>query len=907
MAEHSMEEMTVANGTSPSYLQKVGPPASSRTDDELQPRPWPRPRPRPDALLSQLHIPPCSAVSLPWPLESRITGGPTSSGSNNEEAEPEAQRHAHLTNQLLQGQEEAETVVSGQGERVGLDHFEAEESHPPKPWAPVRPRTLALKGHALTLGVGVRVEGRTVGGVAAEAMFREGGEMGKAVGRVVIGENRDLGVAKWRREVGVATGGREMGGATGGRKVGGVTCGAAGTEVGGATGGTAGMEVGGAAGGRKVGGAGGQQLLQWGLQRSDSLESLLSRFGLRDGGPKEAGGPVGGLRRADSWESLYSVLHDPQNCSQDTQRSGAVCQTDSDCDLGIYGHSRSTQTPQGCGVSAEDPLSPRYELAMRLLDQARRKTRTGPVQASHALLPEHTCIPIHSTSVARLPEREGPVGVCGYLSDSSSGSSGVSSRRRCGPSPTRVRFQDESEMEAERRYLERQRSDRPPKPHAPPTTRGRSQDGHSSSSSCRRKRSSSQGEALARDRRCSSCETFMRGTSLPRPNPASNRAPLTHPGPVDPHWGTVPPHWVTSGLPGEGQSAGGGGGVVGDSSLGRSRRRRGGKRAERGTGLDLPPELEDLTPQLYSTEQHSPLSLHPTRAPPLAPHGYWPTTVETTGQPNTAGTGISLPLGGGSESQGEEGLWMKSQWEEPCEHARGPDPQQVRPKLSLRRFFSAIGLNSGSWLRPRQACSVERLSSAHQQGSASQTQNPAPSPASGHHIWLRKTPSLQSLGQRPPLIVLRRSSSVQELPIQMKEELSNLYRQDAPPHSPSHGRGLQQTLSVEDVGRPSGVGSLGRVVQVFSDGTLLLELNRPHNGPFGFLISRPNGRADSGVYVERMQGGGKLYVGLLGEGDEILEVNGQKVAELSLEQVTRLMTHNTTAFLRVLSHRRVQR
>lgn len=59
-------------------------------------------------------------------------------------------------------------------------------------------------------------------------------------------------------------------------------------------------------------------------------------------------------------------------------------------------------------------------------------------------------------------------------------------------------------------------------------------------------------------------------------------------------------------------------------------------------------------------------------------------------------------------------------------------------------------------------------------------------------------------------------------------------------------RDLQRALSVEDVGRPSAVRSVGHVAQAFPDGTILLELSRPPNGPFGFLISRGKGRPDSG-------------------------------------------------------------
>lgn len=102
---------------------------------------------------------------------------------------------------------------------------------------------------------------------------------------------------------------------------------------------------------------------------------------------------------------------------------------------------------------------------------------------------------------------------------------------------------------------------------------------------------------------------------------------------------------------------------------------------------------------------------------------------------------------------------------------------------------------------------------------------------------------------------------------------------------------------------------VGRVTQAFPDGTLLLELVRPPNGPFGFVISRGKGRPNTGVYVEKVGDGGVEgpYTGLLGIGDEILQVNGEAVAGLSLDHVTRLMTRESTASLRIMPARRNQR
>ncbi|KAJ8279675.1 hypothetical protein COCON_G00067410 [Conger conger] len=233
----------------------------------------------------------------------------------------------------------------------------------------------------------------------------------------------------------------------------------------------------------------------------------------------------------------------------------------------------------------------------------------------------------------------------------------------------------------------------------------------------------------------------------------------------------------------------------------------------------------------------------------------------------------------------------------------GLDQREGKPKLSLRRFFSAIGLNSLGKHSKGRSSSMEQLSFSPKSGPAS------PSPAHRHCGQLKKAPSLQSLRMGSPFAQLRKASSVQSLQIPKKKgDRSSAYMPGDQPCSPAY-RGLPRALSVEDVGSPSAVRSVGRVAQAFPDGTLLLELRRPPNGPFGFLICRGKGRPDSGVYVEEMGDSStqKLYAGLLGVGDEILEVNGEKVAGLTLDQVTRIMTQDCSTSIRVLRHRRAQR
>ncbi|KAL7867138.1 hypothetical protein AOLI_G00149520 [Acnodon oligacanthus] len=235
------------------------------------------------------------------------------------------------------------------------------------------------------------------------------------------------------------------------------------------------------------------------------------------------------------------------------------------------------------------------------------------------------------------------------------------------------------------------------------------------------------------------------------------------------------------------------------------------------------------------------------------------------------------------------------------------EQKEARPKLSLRRFFSAMGLNSGGRLGKERSSSMEQLSLPPKPCISPST---SPSPARAGISQLKKAPSLQSLRLGSPFVQLKKSSSVQNLQSpRRKGDRSGAYMPGELPCSPALSRRLQRTLSVEDVGSPSAVRSVGRVAQAFPDGTLLLELSRPPDGPFGFLISRGKGRPDSGVYVEEMGDSSteKLYAGLLGVGDEILEVNGEKVAGLSLELVTRLMTQSSTASIRVLRHRRPHR
>lgn len=54
---------------------------------------------------------------------------------------------------------------------------------------------------------------------------------------------------------------------------------------------------------------------------------------------------------------------------------------------------------------------------------------------------------------------------------------------------------------------------------------------------------------------------------------------------------------------------------------------------------------------------------------------------------------------------------------------------------------------------------------------------------------------------------------------------------------------------MEDVGAPSLVRTVGRVLEVFPDGTSRLQLQRPPEGTFGFCVAYGSGRRDSGMLL----------------------------------------------------------
>ncbi|XP_072275904.1 uncharacterized protein KIAA1614 homolog isoform X2 [Pyxicephalus adspersus] len=221
-------------------------------------------------------------------------------------------------------------------------------------------------------------------------------------------------------------------------------------------------------------------------------------------------------------------------------------------------------------------------------------------------------------------------------------------------------------------------------------------------------------------------------------------------------------------------------------------------------------------------------------------------------------------------------------------------------RSGMRKIFSSIGLTSRPKLERFQSSSLEQISSPnHLGGSISAHGDTDSCNGSVRPGKIKKSPSLQSLKLMSPFHLPRKASSVQNL--LGKSDRSAMYITDV-------STAPRRALSVEDIGSPGKARVLGKVTEVYPDGTRLLELQRPESGTFAFRISSGNGRPDSGLYVQEMSDDdtAKLYSGLLRVGDEVLEVNGTKVSTLGQTRLTELMNREPVLLLRVLHQRRTK-
>ncbi|KAF3858320.1 hypothetical protein F7725_011521 [Dissostichus mawsoni] len=628
-------------------------------------------------------------------------------------------------------------------------------------------------------------------------------------------------------------------------------------------------------------------------------------------------------------------------------------------------------------ISDELPLSPRHEQAKLLLERARLKARSNhinedlrcrrPKSDQRSTIKKQQVEPLTPApeqKAVQTKEDNSAQTVSDTLlipsqRDTSPSDQGARSRRY-GCSPTRVRFEDESEKEAESRYLDRvrQRSR-----SGGPKSKKKVNNTDSSSSGTERNKSHRSvsmpplqkkevagfsgepttviKEIIVLVKKCEACGSMVRE---PQPMSSQSDPKNTEPHSLRTHGkklllaGPValeprlpessglrespPPTLpIKSALKSSSRNRS----AAGQSSVQfQITSNPGGEGGSQNSELLDPTEARGQS--AVALTQGSPATSNP--VPCIRPSTLrysaalpavelWEATPDGAGEPGS-GPECRPALRGLAMSRAEdlraellraEHLKAEAIWEENCDGSRKMDG---RPKLFLRRFFSSIGLNSvGRLVKGGRSSSMEQLSlpSAPRVGSSassSPTRRPQPS------IRMQRTPSLQTLNTVLPLAQLRKASSVQSL--ERRTERSTIlgevripYGLAPSPDSPQIE--FHRALSAEDILASRIVRPVGRVTQAFPDGTLLLELVRPPNGPFGFVISRGKGRPNTGVYVEKVGDGGVEgpYTGLLGIGDEILQVNGEAVAGLSLDHVTRLMTRESTASLRIMPARRNQR
>ncbi|XP_063154525.1 uncharacterized protein KIAA1614 homolog [Candoia aspera] len=236
---------------------------------------------------------------------------------------------------------------------------------------------------------------------------------------------------------------------------------------------------------------------------------------------------------------------------------------------------------------------------------------------------------------------------------------------------------------------------------------------------------------------------------------------------------------------------------------------------------------------------------------------------------------------------------------------------EVSSTSGLKKFFTTLGQSTKQRLGRFRCYSMEQISMLE---SGAAMPNVEPGPDTICSPKMKKVPSLQSLQMVSPFCQPRKASSVQNLHSFLgKNNRSNVYLVGEPKDEEAFPNRKTRTqhrrsLSVEDIGSPNLVRTVGRVVAVFPDGTSQLELQRSQQGHFGFRVSSGNGRPDTGIYVQEMAdpSTAKLYAGLLEVGDEILEVNGAKVAGLGLARINELLLWAETLSLRVLRQRPVR-
>ncbi|KAM7107507.1 uncharacterized protein KIAA1614 homolog isoform 3-T3 [Ciconia maguari] len=689
--------------------------------------------------------------------------------------------------------------------------------------------------------------------------------------------------------------------------------------------------------------------------------------------PQDLGGPSVSPTPAEGWERLSLAERVERNRRLLQEVLGLATAempaSDGDWDSGV-----SLQDAEGCRAfvpGQELELSPRHEQAKQLLQRARMKARTNPLRASHDILLLPAAAAPHPREPSGRPSiapRDG-----GSLSDSSSGESSCGwPQRPRGPSPSRVRFEDESARDAERIHTEKiketyigdvtyidevdsalestdtsdgcrtdseEAGPRSPHPrgHRDPRARGH-----------RAPRAAPQLEARAGKETCAasggpcagdggSGDTSSRpgavgppllgragsreeedrcrhlgdsegvgNAACPPQQPSEPLEPSSQPGAATPMLGThlpAPPSTkkACSQVPCR-KALFSGGSRRASSQGARGPEPDGGSAASPQPGGAAGPG-----------EQRGPCS------PRWLPGSHL--RALSTNNCNNTHSQVgqdALGMGRGAPSQPAAGPAAPVPQEAarpPGEAAGTPGAQQRHLGRSTAhgepgRPVSRKGSSASASGLKKLLCSLSQ-STKQRLGRFrcySMEQLPAPGGTPPDGPGMKKSPSLQSLRlvSPSPFCQPQKATSVQSLqPLLGKAPRASAYLLPQTTADRKGGLGPRRSLSVEDIGAPGRLRAVGRVVEVFPDGTSQLELQRPPHGAFGFCVTSGHGRPDTGIYVQEMADAGtaKLYAGLLGVGDEILQVNGAAVSGLGLARIRELLLRADTLSLRVLRHR----
>ncbi|ELU17304.1 hypothetical protein CAPTEDRAFT_79524, partial [Capitella teleta] len=101
---------------------------------------------------------------------------------------------------------------------------------------------------------------------------------------------------------------------------------------------------------------------------------------------------------------------------------------------------------------------------------------------------------------------------------------------------------------------------------------------------------------------------------------------------------------------------------------------------------------------------------------------------------------------------------------------------------------------------------------------------------------------------------------------------------------------------------PQHVRSIGKLMHVNEDGTQIIELARPKDGPMGFYVAKGNAQYKHGEFASERNDAlpEHFFAGIMTVGDEILEINGRKVVDMALEGVYDLLGNGNKVVLRLL-------